>query len=90
MRGEGEAASEINCSRWPPMWLSFRHKKRKQLFEEDNPRGVNAEHVRKIRQILALLDAAHNVGDLDLATYPVASAEGRSQWSLAPARELAH
>jgi hypothetical protein len=29
-----------------------------QLFEEDNAKGVNAEHVRKINQILALLDAA--------------------------------
>ena len=37
---------------------SFRHKGLKQLFEDDNPKGVNAEHIRKLKQILALLDAA--------------------------------
>jgi proteic killer suppression protein len=43
---------------------NFRHRGLRQLFEDDNPRGVNAEHVRKIRQILALLDAAQKVDDL--------------------------
>jgi proteic killer suppression protein len=38
---------------------SFKHKGLRQLFEDDNPRGVNPEHVRKIRQILAALYAAH-------------------------------
>ena len=32
---------------------AFKHKGLRQLFEDDNPRGVNAEHLRKIRQILA-------------------------------------
>jgi plasmid maintenance system killer protein len=30
---------------------SFKHKGLRQLFEDDNPRGINAEHVRKIKQI---------------------------------------
>ena len=37
---------------------SFKHKGLRQLFEDDNPRGVNPEHVRKIRQILGLMNAA--------------------------------
>ena len=48
---------------------SFRHKGLKQLFEDDSPKGVSAEHVRKIKQILALLDAAQQIGDLDYATF---------------------
>ena len=39
----------------------FRHKGLRQLFESDNPKGVNADHVRKIKQILALLNAAQKI-----------------------------
>jgi proteic killer suppression protein len=35
---------------------SFKHKGLRQLFEDDNARGVNAEHLRKLRQILAALN----------------------------------
>ena len=48
---------------------SFNHKGLKQLFEDDNPRGVNPEHVRKIRQILAMMHAAKKIADLDFATF---------------------
>jgi proteic killer suppression protein len=51
------------------MIRSFRHKGLRQLFEDDNPKGVSADHVRKIRQILALLDAAETFADLDYATF---------------------
>jgi addiction module HigA family antidote len=45
---------------------SIRHRGLRQLFVDDNPRGVNPEHVRKVRQILGLLQAARTVADLDL------------------------
>ena len=63
---------------------SFRHKGLKQLYEDDNPRGVNAEHVRKIRQILALLSVAQSVGDLDVATFRLHPLKGdlKGFWSL--------
>ncbi len=48
---------------------SFKHRGLRLLFEDDNPRGVNAEHVRKIRQILAVMHAAKKIEDLDLATF---------------------
>jgi toxin HigB-1 len=44
---------------------SFRHKGLRQLFEDDDSRGLNAEHTRKIKQILALLDAAEDLESLD-------------------------
>lgn len=66
------------------MIASFRHKGLRQLFEDDNPRGVKAEHVRKVGQILALLDAAEKVGDLDLATLRLHPLKGdlKGFWSL--------
>ena len=63
---------------------SFRHKGLRQLFEDDNPKGVNAEHLRKIRQILALLNAVQSVGELDLATFRLHPLKGdlKGFWSL--------
>lgn len=48
---------------------SFRHKGLRRLFEQDDPRGLNSDHVRKLRQILSLLDAAEQIADLDYATF---------------------
>ena len=44
---------------------SIRHKGLKRLYE-DNPRGVIAEHVVKLRDILVRLDSASTVADMDL------------------------
>jgi toxin HigB-1 len=63
---------------------NFRHKGLRQLFEDDNPRGVNAEHVRRIKQILALLDAAEKMADLDYAIFRLHPLKGdlTGFWSL--------
>jgi toxin HigB-1 len=47
--------------------------------------AVSAEHLRKIRQILALLDAAQKIGDLDVATFRLHPLKGdlKGFWSLA-------
>jgi toxin HigB-1 len=45
---------------------SIRHKGLKRLYEEDDPRGVIAEHVVKLRDILARLDAARAAADMDM------------------------
>jgi proteic killer suppression protein len=45
---------------------SIRHKGLKRLYEDDDPRGVIAEHAMKLRDILARLDAAATVADMDL------------------------
>jgi proteic killer suppression protein len=39
---------------------SFRHKGLRRLFEDDNPKGINPDHVRKLEQILATLHAAND------------------------------
>jgi len=48
------------------MIRSIRHKGLQRLYEDDDPRGVRAEHVTKLRDILARLDAAATVADMNV------------------------
>ena len=48
------------------MIRSIRHKGLKRLHEDDDPRGVIGEHAAKLRDILARLDAASTVADMDM------------------------
>ena len=48
---------------------NFKHKGLRQLFEDDTAKGVNAEHVRKLRQILGVLHAAESIDALRLPTF---------------------
>ena len=48
------------------MIQAFRHKGLKRLFEQGDPRGVNPEHVGKLRNILVTLHAAPTVDHMDM------------------------
>jgi len=48
------------------MIRSIRHKALKRLHEKDDPRGLMADHVIKLSDILARLDAAGMVEDMGL------------------------
>jgi len=48
------------------MIRSIRHKGLKRLYEEDDSRGVVAGHAVKLRDILARLDAARTVEDMNM------------------------
>ncbi len=61
------------------MIRSFRHKGLKRLFEEDDARGLNAEHTDKLRRILARLDVAKVIADLDLPGYRLHALKGSLQ-----------
>ena len=63
---------------------SFKHKGLRQLFEDDNPRGLNPEHVRKIGQILAALYAAQTIEALNLPTFRLHPLTGNLKgfWSI--------
>ena len=63
---------------------SFRHKGLRQLFEDDNPKGLNPQHVRKITQILGLLNAAQKIADLNYATFRLHPLKGdlKGCWSM--------
>jgi len=55
---------------------SFRHKGLKRLYEDDDRRGVMAEHLPKLRNILARLDAAATVQDMDLPGFGLHALKG--------------
>ena len=49
--------------------MIVRHKGLKQLFERGNRRGVNPQHVEKIENILAVLDVAQKIEDVDVHSF---------------------
>jgi toxin HigB-1 len=48
------------------MIRSIRNKGLKRLYQDDDAGGLNPEHVDKLKNILARLDAARVVTDMDL------------------------
>ena len=66
------------------MISSIRHKGLKRLYEHDDPRGVIAEHVVKLRDILARLDAARTVADMDMPGFRLHSlkSERKGFWAV--------
>ncbi|MFY9753550.1 MAG: type II toxin-antitoxin system RelE/ParE family toxin [Candidatus Acidiferrales bacterium] len=48
------------------MIRTIRHKGLKRLYEDDDSRGVIGEHAEKLRDILARLDTAAAIADMDL------------------------
>jgi proteic killer suppression protein len=61
------------------MIRSFRHKGLKRLYEEGDAGGVIGEHKVKLRDILARLDAARFVEDIDLPGFRLHSLKGSSK-----------
>lgn len=59
------------------MVRSIRHRGLKRLHEDDDPRGVIAEHVIKLRDILARLDAARTIADMDLPGFRLHPLKGK-------------
>jgi proteic killer suppression protein len=59
------------------MIRSIRHKGLKRLYEDDDSRGVIAEHAVKLRDILARLDAAGELEDLDVPGLRLHPLKGR-------------
>ena len=58
------------------MIRSIRHKGLKRLYEDDDPRGVIAAHVVKLRDILVRLDAASAVADMGLPGFKLHPLKG--------------
>ncbi len=66
------------------MIRSIRHKGLKRLYEDDDPRGVTAEHLVTLRDILARLDAARAAVDMDLPGLRLHPLKGKMKgfWSV--------
>jgi len=59
------------------MIRSIRHKGLKRPFERDDASGVNAEHVGKLRDILATLHAAPTAAHMDLPGFRLHPLKGQ-------------
>lgn len=66
------------------MIVSFKHRGLKRFFEAGDVRGVDPGHVKKIRRILARLNAASDVRDLDAPGLRLHQLKGRrkGQWAV--------
>ena len=63
---------------------SFRHKGLKRLYEQDDARGINAQHVEKIALILTTLDAAETIEAMNLPSFRLHGLSGdlAGYWSV--------
>jgi proteic killer suppression protein len=59
------------------MIRTIRHKGLGRLYEENDPRGVMAEHVERLRDILTRLDHAEAPSDLDLPALRLHALKGK-------------
>jgi proteic killer suppression protein len=66
------------------MIRSIHHKGLKRLYEHEDARGVIAEHAEKLRDILARLDAAAAVEDMNLPGFRLHPLKGelRGYWAV--------
>ena len=66
------------------MIVGFRHKGLRTLYETGSPRGINPSHEKKLRNILAALDAAEQPDDLALPSFRLHPLKGAlaGQWSI--------
>lgn len=72
------------------MWIrGFGHKGLRRLFEEDNPRGLPADAVDKLRKMLAFLQDVSTVSEVrDVPVWKAHQLSGdrRGTWSLSVTR----
>ena len=66
------------------MIQSFKHKGLRQLFEKGTRRGIRADHVAKIENILAVLNRARRPTDMDLPGFGLHPLKGdlKDFWSV--------
>jgi proteic killer suppression protein len=63
---------------------SIRHRGLRRLYQSDDSRGVFQEHLEKLRDILARLDAATMIEDMDLPGFRLHKLDGdrRGFWAV--------
>lgn len=66
------------------MIRSFRHKGLRRLYERGDGKGLNADHIARIRHILARLEAAQTIDGMNVPSYRLHPLKGdrKGQWSV--------
>jgi hypothetical protein len=61
---------------------SFRHDGLQRFFKTSSKAGIQPNHAKKLRLLLARLDTSTTAADMNLPLLGLASAQGRSGWPL--------
>jgi len=66
------------------MILRFRHKGLERLFAFGETRGVSAQHVKRLRRLLAWLSTASSPQNMDIAGYQLhqLAGERKGEWAV--------
>ena len=66
------------------MIKSFKHKGLEEFYQTGSTRGIQPNHVNKLRMQLAALDTAHSIDDLDIPGYRLHRLSGNRKgiWSI--------
>jgi len=66
------------------MILSFKHKGLKRYYETGSTAGVQAKHAKRLRLMLAALDTARIIDDMDLPGYDLHPMQGNKKgtWAI--------
>ena len=66
------------------MIKSFKHKGLEKFYETGSTRGIQTNHVLKLRLQLAALDTAYSIDDIDIPGYRLHSLKGSRKgiWSI--------
>ena len=66
------------------MIKSFKHKGLEKFYASGSPKGIQANHAKKLRMQLAALDTAQCIEDLDIPGYRLHQLKGslRGLWSI--------
>lgn len=72
------------------MIVRFRHKGLERLFVTGDARGVSAEHVRKLKQILAYLNVSREPQEMNLPGFKLHPLKGerKGQWAVSVSGKL--
>lgn len=66
------------------MITSIRHKGLKAFYETGSKKGIQTDHAQRLRMMLAALDTAQSVIDLDIPGYRLHELKGKlkGRWSI--------
>ena len=66
------------------MIKSFAHKGLELFYRTGNTKGIQANHIKKLRMQLAALDSAQNINDLNIPSYRLHALKGNRNnlWSI--------
>lgn len=67
------------------MIKSFRHKGLEQFYRSGSTRGIQSNHVKRLRMQLAALDTAQTIEDMNIPGYRLHQLKGdrKGAWSIA-------